>query len=522
MGTSETAESFLGYRLANRYQLTELLGIGAMGFVFIADDLELPRTVAVKMVRPDLAHDEVVRRRVERECAMHASVGMHPNIITLHDRIIEDGKIFLIMEYIEGKTLTDILKAQRENQYQISFNQSIQIVTQLLAALEVIHNNNIVHRDIKPSNIIVIPPKSQDDSTTVKLMDFGIARSEDEDSDLTRLTAFDSAGPGTPAYMAPERIDHTSFGNFSPATDLYSLGIIFYELIHTQPPFQGSLTDVFTAHITKPPDIILLELSSSFKGVLAKSLEKAQKDRFKTATEFKDAVDAALSELSTESISDKSTDDGREGITLLSTPEMHLHVDAPWKESNAPPARSTLHNRRAKMVCSFILVAISLSVLIYFQSFKNETLDLADESVTNIVPVDEIPVVSDLISKPVEKQPDILYEDSLTDKNHTKISPPSPEVEPTPTYNQFSYSPPSDYFEGGGQFGLNPSPYTSRDDQTPGGAERIVENVIRTDVIVPPKKRMLSESKSKKTYKRLNNSPQFEIKKYGTRSISSE
>jgi len=498
--TSLSAESFLGYCLANRYKLVKILGKGGMGYVFVAEDLELPRTVAVKMIRPELAHDKVIRKRVERECAMHASVGMHPNVIALHDKIVEDGKLFLIMEYVEGETLANILKAQREDKNKISFNQSIQIVIQLLAALNIIHKNNIVHRDIKPSNIIVVPSGKQGDNITVKLMDFGIARPESDDPDETRLTAFDSAGPGTPAYMAPERIDHESFGDFSPATDLYSIGIILYELIHTQPPFPGSLTEVFKAHITQKPDIEILELSSSFKDVIAKSLNKVPEDRFLTAADFKDAIDAALEDPGIDSTAVNTEENDGEGVTLLTTPEMHLSAGSSRKTNKALLGLSSFKSKRGMVACGFVMTTIFLSVLFYNLSFNNETV-----KVVEAFPGNGIEVIEDPPTKP---PPSVDPPSVLPGKDPEVMPSPAPS-EPYP-----GYFPPQDPFKGIG----NPSPYVTYDNQQGyGSAEGSVD-----DAFYSQKKQTSPRRNANNRSAKVKDSSGFKIREHGTRSISSE
>ena len=496
------AESFLGYCLANRYKFVEILGKGGMGYIFVAKDLELPRTVAVKMIRPEFTKDRVIRRRVERECAMHASVGMHPNIITLHDKIIEDKKIFLIMEHAEGRTLANILKAQREDKNKISFNQSIQIVTQLLAALNIIHNNNIVHRDIKPSNIIVVPSEKQNSNFNVKLIDFGIARSESDDPNETRLTAFDSSGPGTPAYMAPERIDQKSFGDFSPATDLYSVGIIFYELIHTQPPFLGNLTEIFTAHITQQPDIKILEIPQSFKKIIAQSLNKAPKDRFVTVADFKCAIDAAIENPDVGSTVVKKESNERDGVTLLTTPAMHVSPGFTRKNEKSFLKFPNLRNKPIMVSYGLVIATVFIVALIYNLSLNNETVAALTDDPPVAITETSVVLSSDSPAKVSNKNDS---NNDLTEDPEVESSPPLPEIYP-------GYFPPQDPFNRL----TNPSPYVGTyNGQSRGRAEGSVNEAIGSQ-----KAHTTSKKNTNNTSVKMSSSSSFKIRKRGTRPIS--
>ncbi len=170
------------------------------------------------------------------------------------------------------------------------------IIRQLLGALAAIHSRDIVHRDIKTANIILQP--QTDGPPLVKLTDFGIARPED-DATLTQLTSLDTRGPGTPAYMAPERIDPQTFGPLCAATDLYAAGIILYELLVGHPPFRGSMTEIFTGHLMQAPDLSLLPagLPPGVEAVLARALAKRSDARYPNATAFLAAVEAVEREL---------------------------------------------------------------------------------------------------------------------------------------------------------------------------------------------------------------------------------
>jgi eukaryotic-like serine/threonine-protein kinase len=291
---SRTAvESVESRVVAGRYRCIRPLGTGGMGDVYLADDLVLARRVALKTVRSELCGNDEVRRRILRECRMQAAIGAHPNIITLYDTVEEDERIYLVMEYFAGDTLARLLAVRAESDATgLCIEEIVRIVLQILAALAAIHATDIVHRDIKTSNILL--RKVEDGRYAVKLMDFGIARIETEKEDTDILTRVGIRGPGTPAYMAPERIDPQAFGEISPATDLYSVGVILHELLRGEPPFKGSTTKIFTAHLLQQPDLSWFspQLPPRIREVLRRALEKKPEDRYRDAGTF--AVDLEL------------------------------------------------------------------------------------------------------------------------------------------------------------------------------------------------------------------------------------
>ena len=264
-----------------------------MGAVYLADDLREGRQAAIKTIRPELADNTEVRARIRRERSLHASVAAHPNIVALRDTVEENDRLYLVLEYCPGETLAQRLSRGAPP----TLGQSLDIIRQLLGALAVIHRHDIVHRDIKTANILL---QSQADGRLLaKLTDFGIARPEDEDSTLTRLTSLDTRGPGTPAYMAPERIDPQTFGPISAATDLYAAGIILFELLAGRPPFRGAMTEIFTGHLMQPPDLGLLPpgLPPGLITLLDRALAKRSSDRYPDADAFLAALEVVDREL---------------------------------------------------------------------------------------------------------------------------------------------------------------------------------------------------------------------------------
>jgi len=285
IGQSSVSITDDGGLVAGRYRFVRPLGTGGMGNVYLADDLLLARRVAVKTVRPELSDNEEVRGRIKRECRMHAAIGVHPHIVTLYDTVEENGHIYLVMEYFAGATLAACLAAPT-GPPGLPLHQALDVIRQLLQALACIHDHDIVHRDIKTSNILLqMQPNGR---YLAKLTDFGIARAETEPGDLTRLTSFGTQGPGTPVYMAPERIDPQTFGDICPATDLYAVGIILFELLTGGPPFKGSMTEIFSGHLVQQPTLNGLppDIPAGLDTVLFKALAKQPADRYQDAASF--------------------------------------------------------------------------------------------------------------------------------------------------------------------------------------------------------------------------------------------
>jgi len=206
--------------LGNRYMMVQPLGEGGMADVFLAIDTLLNREVAVKILRGDLSGDPVALLRFQRE-ANAASALSHPNIVEIYDVGEENGKHFIVMEYVRGRTLKQLVQQRGA----MDKDEALSIMEQLVSAVIVAHKNNIIHRDIKPQNVLV------KDDGTVKITDFGIATAKD----AVQLTSTDTV-MGSVHYLAPE----LARGEVaSMQSDIYSLGIVFYELLTGNVPHTG-------------------------------------------------------------------------------------------------------------------------------------------------------------------------------------------------------------------------------------------------------------------------------------------
>jgi serine/threonine-protein kinase len=250
-----------GFSLGARYVLDERIASGGMADVWAAEDSVLQRRVAVKIMRPDPGHEELFALRFRDE-ALHSAALNHTNIATLYDYGEDDGLAYLVMELVEGRPVSALIREQGK----VEPDQVRSIIGQCALALGVAHEAGVVHRDVKPANILV-----REDGL-VKLTDFGIARAADA-SGHTR------AGDllGTPSYLSPEQaLGRPATG----ASDLYALGIVGHEMLCGSKPFDKP-TPIATAmsHIHEPPPPLPDEVPEDLAGVIEHLLEKDPRDR---------------------------------------------------------------------------------------------------------------------------------------------------------------------------------------------------------------------------------------------------
>ncbi|MCX5558276.1 serine/threonine-protein kinase [Streptomyces sp. NBC_00038] len=261
--------------VADRYELSTLIGQGGMGQVWTAYDQRLDRRVAVKLLRPDkVAGQEAdeLRRRFVRECRVTAQVD-HPGLVTVHDAGTHDEELFLVMQYVDGADLSDHLAEHDPYPWQ----WAVAVAAQLCAVLSAVHAVPIVHRDLKPRNVMV----KQDGTVTV--LDLGVASVMD--TDTTRLTHTGSP-IGSPAYMAPEQ---AMGGAVGPYTDLYALGVLLHELLSGDVPFAGSTAlGVLHRHLYEPPLPVRRlrpEVPPALEGLVLRLLSKDPQHRPASAQE---------------------------------------------------------------------------------------------------------------------------------------------------------------------------------------------------------------------------------------------
>lgn len=270
-----------GQKINNRYEIVKSIGEGGMANVYLANDKILDRKVAVKVLRGDLSSDDRFIRRFQRE-ALSVSNLSHPNIVEVYDVGEEDGQYYIVMEYIEGKTLKQLLK-KRES---LTLPEVIDIMTQLTDGISHAHESYIIHRDIKPQNIMI------EDDGRIKITDFGIAMA----LNATQLTQTNSV-MGSVHYLPPEQASGKAA---TVKSDIYSLGILMYELLTGNVPFKGdNAVEIALKHMKdKIPSIRKQDPSipQSVENILLKAAAKNPRNRYDTAKEMHDDLLTCLTE----------------------------------------------------------------------------------------------------------------------------------------------------------------------------------------------------------------------------------
>ncbi len=269
-----------GRILGNRYEIIQKVGNGGMATVYKATDLVLKRYVAVKILRDEFTTDEEFIKRFETE-AQSAAKLVHPNIVSIFDVGVDNGIYYIVMELIQGKTLKEIILEERGP---LPWKWSVNVAIQIASALEMAHKNNIIHRDIKPHNIIIT------EDGIAKVTDFGIAKAVSNST----ITAFGTT-IGSVHYFSPE---HARGGYTDAKSDLYSLGVVMYEMVTGKVPFDADTpVSVALKHMQEEPVPPIEEnshLPESVNKIILKSLKKDPMLRYQTATELLQDLRMAL------------------------------------------------------------------------------------------------------------------------------------------------------------------------------------------------------------------------------------
>jgi eukaryotic-like serine/threonine-protein kinase len=283
--------------ISDRYELGDRLGSGGMSTVYRATDRVLERTVAVKVLAEHLSDDDKFVARFRREALAVAKL-IHPNIVQVYDTGVDADRHYIVMEYVEGKSVAQLLQTKGS----LGADVGVEIGTQACAGLEYAHRQGIIHRDVKPGNLMVIggpagrrrrdssahePPTGE---MTVKLTDFGIARA----SAQTRLTQVGSV-VGTAAYLAPEQARGEEA---TPAADVYALGVVIYQLLTGRLPWEGStLAELAIRRENErplPPTSYDPDVPETLSRAVLRSLEGDVEARYSSARELSRALEAGL------------------------------------------------------------------------------------------------------------------------------------------------------------------------------------------------------------------------------------
>lgn len=280
--------------IKNRYKINKELGRGGMAIVYEATDIMLDRQVALKMVRPEYASDDAFIEKIKHEARAVARIS-HPNVVNIYDIGQVKKAHYLVMENINGQNLKDIIEARGK----LPVIEALDIASQIAAALHVAHDNSIVHCDIKPHNIIVTPENQ------VKVTDFGIARAVSSTMTLNTTNSI----VGSAHYFSPEQ---AKGGEITPSTDIYSLGIVLYEMLTGEVPYTGeTAVAVALQHIKADlpdPNKFNSSIPGEVINIIEKALAKESEERYSNALEMREELLKAMARVNkTKKRTDKSS-----------------------------------------------------------------------------------------------------------------------------------------------------------------------------------------------------------------------
>jgi serine/threonine-protein kinase len=271
----------LGERLLDqRYRIVSKLGSGGMGTVYLAEHVALGKRVAVKVLKPEVSRDPAMARRFEQEAVAASRIGQE-NIVDVTDfGHTPEGSLYFVMEYLEGRTLAEVLQRERL----LPVGRACAVLVQICQAIEAAHARGIVHRDLKPHNIVLLDRAGRPDF--VKVLDFGISKMGWRQEPITEQGAI----LGTPEYMAPEQASGESV---DPRTDVYAIGVIAYELVTGTLPFRGDHSvATMLKHINEQPEPPRrrrpdLPIPEELEGAIMKALSKKMDDRQATVSQLR-------------------------------------------------------------------------------------------------------------------------------------------------------------------------------------------------------------------------------------------
>ena len=390
-----------GQKIADRYQIIKTIGEGGMANVYLANDTILDRNVAVKVLRGDLADDEKFVRRFQRE-AISASSLSHPNIVEMYDVGEDDGNYYIVMEYVDGKTLKSLVKRRGA----LTLPEVIDIMLQLTSAISCAHDSYIIHRDIKPQNVLIL------EDGRVKITDFGIAMALNS-HELTQTNSI----MGSVHYLPPEQANGSGS---TIKSDIYSLGILMYELITGKIPFKGdNAVEIAIKHMKEQiPSVCKInpDIPQSIENVILKACAKNPKNRYDTVKEMYDDIKNAL------------TEDGlKETRIVYKYPEHDLEEtkvmpnlnEKKETQKNKPIEEPKKKEKVSKLnvalwitggICAFLFILICLVVIIYPKISEVPEVVIPDLSGMSVVEAEQelfklnLRVNSEVIEQKSEKE----------------------------------------------------------------------------------------------------------------------
>jgi serine/threonine-protein kinase len=359
-----------GQKINDRYQILRTIGEGGMANVYLAHDLILDRDVAVKILRGDLADDEKFVRRFQRE-AISASSLSHPNIVEMYDVGEDNGKYYIVMEYVEGKTLKSLIKKRGS----LTLPEVIDIMTQLTSAIACAHDSNIIHRDIKPQNVLI------KEDGLVKITDFGIAMALNS-NELTQTNSV----MGSVHYLPPEQAN----GKGSTVkSDIYSLGIVMFELLTGQLPFKGDNAVEIAIKQMKNQIPSVCNINSlipqSVENIIIKACAKNPKNRYNNVIEMYNDIQTCLDE---ERKNEKRyVYQYPETENLENTKELKTIKEIPKNKTELEQIEEQEENQKSGrifiilgLISALIIVAITLAIIIIPKTGKVKEITVPDVS----------------------------------------------------------------------------------------------------------------------------------------------
>ena len=354
-----------GELIDNRYEIIKSIGEGGMANVYLAFDTILEREVAVKVLRGDLSDDEKFVRRFQRE-ANSASSLRHPNIVEMYDVGEDNGRYFIVMEYISGKTLKSLIKKRGA----LNLNEALDIMLQITSGIACAHDSYIIHRDIKPQNVMIL------EDGRVKITDFGIAMALNS-NELTQTNSV----MGSVHYLPPEQ---ASGGGATVKSDIYSIGILMFELLTGKVPFKGdNAVEIAIKHMKEPiPSVrsINPEIPQSVENIILKACAKNPKNRYNSVREMYDDLKNCLNE-----------DRINEERLVYKYPEHSVSDDKlvnklETRESkNSSEVKEEVKNSRINLalkiagICCVVIVVIGLLFIFIFSSDDTKDVTVPNE-----------------------------------------------------------------------------------------------------------------------------------------------
>ena len=375
-----------GQKINDRYEIIKTIGEGGMANVYLANDTILDRKVAIKVLRGDLSNDEKFIRRFQRE-ALSVSNLSHPNIVEVYDVGEEDGQYYIVMEYIEGKTLKQLLK-KRET---LTLTEVIDIMLQLTDGLAHAHESYIIHRDIKPQNIMIL------DNGLVKITDFGIAMA----LNATQLTQTNSV-MGSVHYLPPEQANGKSA---TVKSDIYSLGILMYELITGSVPFKGdNAVEIALKHMKEKIPSIRKQnptIPQTVENIVIKATAKNPRNRYDSVKEMHEDLEVCMEKENVKKVTFEYPENDIDDSEPITNKKEKKKIEKPKVEyvekEEDIPEEEIIDSPKKKNTIILLLTGIVLFLLIIAGIFwLSTTKEVKDVLVPNIVGIKTEKAVKEL------------------------------------------------------------------------------------------------------------------------------